>query len=252
MQRTKQITDVTEPIKTAHQHPSGWLRSPNFLGKHPMLGVSFVLFGALVFAAIALSVQSNNLLVQVDMQFGNYLHAIALQSSPLIRDVMIAGFYIGEQGVLVVGAILALYFLYKNYWLELGIVLVAWLGEGGIWLVIVTDFNRARPVFDVPIWHQMTNPTFPSGHAFGAFMCYGILGYVLVPQVRSRAWQVIVSLLTVLVILYVGFSRLFVGDHYLTDVLAGYPLGIFWCALVGTALEGVGKWRSHRKPATRY
>ena len=119
----------------------------------------------------------------------------------------------------------------------LAMVVIAWAGEGAIWVFLSQYFNRARPVFEVPVWHQMTAPGFPSGHVMAAVMCYGLLAYLLVPKSSSRFWKIAISVMAGLIILYIGISRLFVGDHYLSDVLAGYALGIAWSGLVYTVIE---------------
>jgi undecaprenyl-diphosphatase len=72
-------------------------------------------------------------------------------------------------------------------------------------------------------------------------MCYGLLAYLLVPQLSTRFWKIAISVMAGLVILYIGVSRLFVGDHYLSDVLAGYALGIAWSGLVYTVIEWIAK-----------
>ena len=116
-------------------------------------------------------------------------------------------------------------------------VVIAWAAEGGIWLALSQYYDRARPVFDVAVWHKMTEPGFPSGHSIAAVMCFGLLAYLIVPKISSRFWKAVVIATMALVILYIGFSRLFVGDHYLTDVLAGYALGVALCGLVYTLVE---------------
>jgi undecaprenyl-diphosphatase len=116
-------------------------------------------------------------------------------------------------------------------------VVIVWAGEGAIWLFLSQYYNRPRPVFDVPVWHQMTSPGFPSGHVIAAVMCYGLLAYLLIPKSSSRFWKIVISVMAGLIILYIGVSRLFVGDHYLSDVLAGYALGIAWSGLVYTVIE---------------
>lgn len=57
------------------------------------------------------------------------------------------------------------------------------------------------------------------------------------PKIASRFWKAVVIVTAGVIILYIGFSRLFVGDHYLTDVLAGYGLGVAWSGLVYTLVE---------------
>jgi undecaprenyl-diphosphatase len=118
-------------------------------------------------------------------------------------------------------------------------VVIAWAGEGAIWMFLSGVFERSRPVFETPVWHQMTAPGFPSGHSISAVMCYGLLAYLLVPKMPSRVWKVIVIITAGLIIVYIGFSRVFIGDHYVSDVLAGLALGIAWSALVYTSVEWI-------------
>ena len=213
------------------------LHAPGLLAQRPLIGLLMVVLGGLVYGAIATSVQTNGPLIQLDVPVSNAIHAVALQSSPVVRDFMILGFYVGEHLIVAIGALLAVYFLYKRFWPELGMVVIAWAGEGAIWLFLSQYYNRPRPVFDVPVWHQMTAPGFPSGHVIAAVMCYGLLAYLLIPKSTSRFWKIAISVMAGLIILYIGISRLFVGDHYPSDVLAGYALGIAWSGLVYTVIE---------------
>ena len=125
-------------------------------------------------------------------------------------------------------------------------VVIAWAAEGGIWLALSQYYDRARPVFDVAVWHKMTAPGFPSGHSIAAVMCFGLLAYLIVPKISSRFWKAVVIVTAGLIILFIGFSRLFVGDHYLTDVLAGYALGVALCGLVYTLVEVIARKLEHR------
>jgi membrane-associated phospholipid phosphatase len=224
----------------------GWLgnlRTPGLLGQRPFIGLLMVLLGGIVFGVLAVSLQTNGPLNRLDVPLADSVHAAALQSSPFLRDAMIFGFYLGEHIVVAIGVLLALYFLYKRFWPELCMVVIAWAGEGAMWLVLSAHFQRARPVFAVPVWHQMTAPGFPSGHSISAVMCFGLLAYLVAPKMPSRFSKAVVIATAVLIILYIGLSRIFVGDHYLTDVLAGYALGIALCGLVYTGVELVAKRR---------
>ncbi|MBP7687579.1 MAG: phosphatase PAP2 family protein [Thermoflexales bacterium] len=212
-------------------------RSPGLLGRRPLIGVVMVLLGGLLFGAMAINLQTHGPLLSIDTQIANDLHSIALHSSAALRGVMIFGFYMGEHVIMAIGLILVLYFLAKRFWPELSMVIIAWAGEGALWVVLTPLFDRARPVFDVSAWRQMTEPGFPSGHSISAVMCYGLLAYLIVPKIASRFWKAVVIVTAGVIILYIGFSRLFVGDHYLTDVLAGYGLGVAWSGLVYTLVE---------------
>ena len=59
----------------------------------------------------------------------------------------------------------------------------------------------------------------------------------------SRFWKVVVVLVALLIIGFIGFSRVYMGDHYPTDVLAGYALGVAWDGFVYTAVELVSQRR---------
>jgi len=100
-------------------------------------------------------------------------------------------------------------------------------------------FRRARPLHDhgfivEPGW------SFPSGHAFGAMVFYGMLAYVLL-RLSPRFHRAIIAG-AVLMVGVIGISRILLQVHYLSDVLAGYATGAAWLVLcVGTA-----EWLRHR------
>ena len=225
----------------------GGLRSPGFLGKRPIIGLLIVLLGVVLFGLMAINWQTTGPLIQTDMRVAGDVHSVALQSSSFIRDVMIFGFYLGEHGIIAIGALMGLYFLFKRRWAELSMVVIAWAGEGSIWLILSAHFNRPRPVFDVAVWHQMNTPGFPSGHAVSAVMCFGLVAYLLVPKLKSHFGKITVIILALIIILYIGYSRIFVGDHFLTDVLAGYGLGIAWSGCVYTSVELIAIRRQNVK-----
>lgn len=229
------------------------LRSPGLLGRWPLLGLLLVLVGLGAFALFAFNVQTNGPLVREDVAVANMLHRDALASPSWLRDLMISGYYLGQHVIVAIGLVLALYFIYKHYWPELAMVLIAWAGEGSLWLLISAHFHRTRPVFPEAVYHTMTAPSFPSGHTLSAVMCYGLLAYLIVPRIRPAWGKVAAIALAVAIIVFIGFSRLFIGDHWLTDVLAGLALGIAWAGLVYTAVELVARSRAKRgaqaKPA---
>jgi membrane-associated phospholipid phosphatase len=231
---------VSEVVKTGSRSN---LRSPGILARWPIIGILMVLIGGIAFGAISINLQSNGPLIQSDVPVSNAVHQMALQSSPLIRNVMISGFYIGEQVIVAIGALLLIYFVINRQWPELFMVVIAWAGEGAMWIVLSQAYNRPRPEFAVPVWHQMTSPGFPSGHSISAVMCYGLLAYLLMPAIRASFWKAVVIVAAILVILFIGYSRIFVGDHYLTDVLAGFALGIAWSGFVYTLVELIFKKR---------
>jgi undecaprenyl-diphosphatase len=80
-------------------------------------------------------------------------------------------------------------------------------------------------------------PGFPSGHAVAVVTFYGLMTYLLAPKMPSTFWKVAVVAVALLIIGFVGFSRVFTGGHYLTDILAGYAVGIAWFGVAYTLIE---------------
>ena len=193
------------------------------------------IFGGLVFGALTYNLFAHGPLLQWDRALANTLPAIGLKSPAFVKYLMIAGFYVGKEAIMVIDVLLSLYLLYKRYWRELAMVTVGAVGELLIFHFLSTFIARPRP--PTQIWIVVNIPGFPSGHAISVVVCYGLLAYLLAPKMPSLFWKIVVSAAALLIIGYVGFSRIFMGGHYLTDILAGYAVGIAWSGLAYTLIE---------------
>ena len=107
---------------------------------------------------------------------------------------------------------------------------VAVIGAGLLIQVIKVTFQRARPDVFEPLLHE-TGWSFPSGHSVIAVVVYGLLGYFALRLSHMRWVRFAIGAATVALVLAIGVSRVYVGVHYPTDVLAGWSLGVPW--LVG-------------------
>jgi undecaprenyl-diphosphatase len=145
-----------------------------------------------------------------------------------MRLVTALGYYYLVVPLLVV----IVYLFYRRGW-RLSAVLLAVSTGGSIVLTTVLKgvFQRARPeLFDSG--YQASFYSFPSGHATVAVGFYGMLTVILANRLRGFArWAVAVS--GVLVVILIGFSRLYLGVHYPTDILAGYLSALLWLVCVG-------------------
>lgn len=212
-------------------------RTPGFFKRRPIIGFTLVLLSALSLAALGYNLLTHGPLIELDMSVYRALLAKARAASPSVNDIMLFGFFVGKQGVQVITATLSLYFLSQRYWRELAMLQISSMGGGMIWNFLITYFSRPRPPEQMGL--VITElPSFPSGHALGTMICYGFLAYLLVDKMPSLFWKWVVSIAVLLLILFEGFSRIFHANHYLTDVLAGYALGIVCVVLVCTLLEG--------------
>jgi membrane-associated phospholipid phosphatase len=213
------------------------LRSPGWLATRPSLGMAMLLLGGIIFMALAFSVtKTNGPIVQWDMAATKAIHAQLKNIPSGLVEYVLFGFFAGKELVFAIVVILAVYFIYKRFWRELLMVLIGVGGGALLWYLLNQFFDRPRPAGQMPIL-PLTDPSFPSGLALAAVLCYGLLAYLLVPRIASRALKWIVSLALIFVIVWIGLSTVLAGDHYVTDVLAGYSLGIAWAGLIYTLME---------------
>ena len=211
------------------------LRAPGLLARWPIIGLSMFILGSLMFGALTYNLFTQGPLLAWDQAIANTLPAIGLKSPSFVRVLMDTGFYLGKEVIMVLDILLALYFIYKKYWQELAMVTIGWTGSALLFYCLSTFIDRARP--PTMIWILVSIPGFPSGHAVATVTFYGLLAYLLVPKITSSFWKAVVVAGALLIIGFVGFSRIFTGGHYLTDILSGYAVGIAWSGAVYTLIE---------------
>ena len=125
---------------------------------------------------------------------------------------------------------------------------VAVLGAGVIIQGVKLIIQRPRPSFFAPLLHE-SGFSFPSGHSLIAMVVYGLLGFFALHLFQSAAARLLVRLVTVAVVLAIGVSRVYVGVHYPTDVLAGWVAGVPWLiACLGLHEVLSRRWPSSGEP----
>lgn len=231
---TNTLTNPVQELQPRKVVSSG-LHAPGLLARWPVIGLSLFIFGSLVFAGLTINLFAQGPLLAWDHALANILPAIGLASPPFVKILMNTGFYLGKEVIMVVDILLALYFIYKKYWQELAMVTIGWLGSALIFYTLSTLIGRARP--STMIWIIVKIPGFPSGHAVATVTFYALMAYLLVPKMRSVLGKVLVIAAALLITIFIGFSRIFTGGHYLTDILAGYAVGIAWSGMVYTLIE---------------
>jgi membrane-associated phospholipid phosphatase len=122
---------------------------------------------------------------------------------------------------------LVLFFVWKRWWPSLVMLIVA--VPGGMvlneWMKVVV--HRQRPFLDGP-FVDWSGYSFASGHTIGATLLYGQLLLLVLPALKGRHWRLLSIFSAISLVAVVGFSRIALGAHFLTDVLAAVFFGIIW------------------------
>jgi undecaprenyl-diphosphatase len=122
--------------------------------------------------------------------------------------------------------------------------LIAATASGGVMsLLLKSLFDRPRPDF-VPHLTYVSSSSFPSGHSMLAAVVYVTLGSLLAAVISRLALKIYVLAVAVLLAMVVGISRIYLGVHYPTDVLAGWLAGLIWalvCWLIARWLQRRGQ-----------
>ena len=134
---------------------------------------------------------------------------------------------------------IVLFFIWKRWWPSLLTLVVA--VPGGMLLneMVKLLVHRHRPYVD-GAFVDWSGYSFASGHTIGATLLYGQLALFILPLIKRRHRRALVIATTTVLILSVGFSRIALGAHYLTDVLAAIFFGSFWlmfCLITGRLMR---------------
>ena len=163
------------------------------------------------------------------------LLALKRLHTPVLDRITIGFTFLGEPRLLLVICLtLGTILLVRSHRSEALTIAIAGVGAVGLNTLLKQLFGRTRPL----LWERVVDVrfySFPSGHAMISMVIYGLLGYFL--SSRFPRWRWLIATLTVLLVTAIGFSRLYLGVHWPTDVIAGYTAGIVWLITCILTLE---------------
>lgn len=212
------------------------LSPEGYLGLHLTIGALLMVAAGWLFGGIAAAVAGGDTITIIDVDLAHWLHVHA--TPPWTKFMLFITHAHGVLGITVLSVLLGLVFIWKKEWYWLLAVAVS-VGGGMIINVLVKHaFHRARPSFDDPLL-MLTTYSFPSGHTAGSTLFYGVLTTYLFYHIRSWRWRVPAVVIAVLMVIAVGISRMYLGVHYLSDVLGAVAEGIAWLALSLTTISAL-------------
>ena len=205
-------------------------------------GILIAILGTAAFAWMASHVRSGSTQA-FDVAVLEWLGA---RRSPIVDQAMLEITFLGTGLVVLVIVGVAALFLYLTQHKYSAWLLLA-STAGGIVLnnVLKLGFSRPRP--QVLEWqaHVMSS-SFPSGHAMSAAVVYGTVAY-LAARLQQRRWaRVLTLLVAAIMIVLICVSRLYLGVHYPSDVIAGVLVGLAWAAFCMATLEGIQRYAARR------
>jgi membrane-associated phospholipid phosphatase len=201
-------------------------------------GILLFIIMTLILGEISEDIINHEPLTVADAQLSTWLHS---HRSPFLTSAMFVATSFGATAtVTCIAAALGLYLLWRRrfYWLAA----VATSVSGGALLnrLLKYAFHRPRPHFDDPIL-KLTSYSFPSGHTMMATVLYGVVAAYLLAKTPDWRWRVLIILSASLLIALVGSSRIYLGAHYLSDVLGAMAEGLAWLSLCLTVVYSI--WR---------
>jgi len=214
-----------------------WFSPDGYLGLHLSIGFVIAVLAGYFFAEIADKVFFEGFAyLQMDIVARNFVEGI---NTPAVTSLMQRITWIGNPvPVAALSLLIGIFLSYRHSRRRL-YCFAAIMGGGALLNLFLKDaFQRARPA--IPHIVLAGGYSFPSGHSMGSVLFFGGLAYVLMFSTeRSGLQRILAVVLCTIAALLIGFSRIYLGVHYLSDVIAGYTAGFCW---IGICITGTETW----------
>ncbi|GAC1483803.1 MAG: hypothetical protein NVS1B5_03340 [Gemmatimonadaceae bacterium] len=212
-----------------------------YLGLHLTIGFFLSLAGLWLFAGVTEDVVHHDPLTKFDLALTTWIRAHATPVGDKMSAVISA---LGSPvAMAAVGAVGAIVLLLRHKWIVLAAWGAAFAGAGLLTLILKNIIQRPRPVGALAFLYGETF-SFPSGHSLGSLVGYGMFAYVIGSNwVETARGRLRLAIATAALVIAIGVSRLYLGVHYFSDVVAGYAVGILWLSACISGLQIVQRRR---------
>lgn len=226
-----------------NDNPRASRSSPRQVHVRVAVAVAGIAIAGVPFSLLLILVQWHwRPLLELDDSARDNLHMYGLAHPGFVtamRAISDSGSALAWQIVVVVAAVMLLW----RRRVRLGLfVIVTNAGSSLVNGFVKTAVDRGRPVVNHPFLHE-PGQSFPSGHAQAAMVGYAVL-VVVGRQYLDRQWRRVAVGVLVVMVAAIGFSRVALAAHFVSDVLAGYLLGLAWVMLMGSVFHVWGRPQS--------
>jgi len=220
------------------------LDSKYYLGLPLTAGILTMAAAMVVFMLLARQTVDGDAFAATSMHIFEWLSDL---KTPLLTDAMFnMSAMHGTKGMTVLVFIVVVVMAWKRYWIWLAILLMAVPPGAAINAMIKQVFERSRPQLDSP-YLVLHDYSFPSGHTCSSTLFYGVLAAFLIAHTRSWRLRGLVCMSAFAIVAVIALSRIYLGAHFLSDVLAGFAEGIAWLAFCMTLIHTlVGYWQERK------
>lgn len=192
--------------------------------------IALIVFVSLFTALADEVLEGDTLIVDNHILLSIYSH-----SSPVLNSIILhLTNFGGVMFVIGITAIIAGYYMYRSKWQAFTQIVAGVGGAGLLNVILKLLFERDRP----DLWHHLvfeSTYSFPSGHAMGS----SALAFSVVAILWHTKWRWLALSLASIYVLTIGFTRLYLGVHYPTDVIAGWCVSAAWVIAVATILGSI-------------
>lgn len=228
---------ATTPTKTefAKEHPRA------FLGLYGAAGFVLAAASTWIFFVLADEIPENGWMVRVDGVVTNWLQTHGTESGESIFwTISLLGAPILVALLVAVAGILA----YRRNWRRLVALAITCGGGALLNVALKMSMHRTRPSFASEF--HARSWSFPSGHAMDSLIAYGFLAHWAMSRWPGRRAAIVVA--TLVIVVTIGYARVYLGVHYLSDVVAGYCAGCVWLVVCVTGFRFAERQRIGRGP----
>jgi membrane-associated phospholipid phosphatase len=208
----------------ARKHPAA------YLGAHWLIGLLLSLGCAWAFYSVAEDLPERGTMVRVDQAVALWLQ---LHGTERGESIFTAVSQVGAPILAMILIAVGVFFIVRRDWRHLMVLLVTAGGGALLNTGLKSVFHRARPTFAAEF--PVRSWSFPSGHAMDSLIGYGLLAYWLGELFPHRRF--IIHYAAASLILLIGFARIYLGVHYLSDVVAGFAAGTLWLTVCITSYQ---------------
>ena len=200
-------------------------------GLYLTIGILIVFYFIYLFFGIVEDYIGHEALIRADLRIINLISQFRTDS---LNHLMLFITYLAKGETIVIGVILAsiILFLFKKKAYLYSLLISVIGGQIFVW-IIKNIIERPRPPLTEALVTE-TSYSFPSGHSFVAVTFYGLLFFFISQSVKKRYQKNLSLIIGLILIILVGFSRIYLGAHWPSDVLASYASGLAWLTIIIT------------------